>query len=748
MQHKKIAVGKNYKRLHPMLVIVILSSLGAVLIATPYYFQGLTIPRVEEFYFSIIPLLIWSQKSLVTNKQHWNSELGLGTPWPSPQIMNDSPLGFFIGHMPIFTALGLFVFFQIILQATFVWLICKEMKLSKGISYFIILSVILAPPIEYLITSDALGVYFDWTLIPAIFYSTFKFVKTENCQSRIIWTSALALISFYTFANGHLGVLVSYLVIIPVVVLMSSQKLILKIRDLVMISIILLVTNIATIHQYLREYKLYSPSTMRIQYDYDKSLGFSLWSAFLKPMVIFNPLERSWSESLYIIAQQNSVTRVFSLGSPIVMFVIVLGILQKFKTKIEIWPKNRVNLNRTLWGVIFLCMVLQFLPAKFFGDTISATWTFKDPAIFSILIIFGYYLQNLQFKRKKVLISLHLATIAASALALSVGPSIHNRITGNNHGIQITKLNALAQRSDNSYVHKILRQNSTCLNVSCVIEPARLTYTSGALDSLFKSELVNHFLLPNSLAYWGLNEVSAVLKGVSFDSIYPSQQKFYGMIAQEGFQKFGYIASKQDWVRTNAQLRNFLGIKFIIAKKSEKMNMTGLQKIGTFEGIGNPKEGLVIYKNSSAKPKVFLIKKLANSENGSQKKCGHQRYFMCMDISKIYIYESYPRYNAMKDGIHIQVRPSPEIQNLIVTEMWRPEWQISKGKIVNFNGIMKIIVPSNTETMTLRYVDKFGNLAIIISYSTILLAIMILFFSRLLSFRIFRKNEQSQGVIV
>jgi hypothetical protein len=689
-----------------LIFLIIVAMLSTLIIAAPYIITTLQLPKVEEFYYSIIPLLLLKKSMNQGFNEDWNHLLSLGTPWPTPQLMNDSPLSFLLGFLDLYTALAVFILLHVFVQAISVWFLCRELNFKKSTAYITTISILLTTPTEYLLTSDALAVYLVWSLLPTVILVTYKLLSAEFLKRALLWANIYCFLLIYIISNGHLGTFSTYIICIPIIIMFSKNKLNKKIAYCFITFFLTLIPNIAKLHYYLSEYLLYGPDVSRAHAFYNSNAFFSVWAILFKPIPLINPFSLSLQEFITEFGTINSETRVVSFGSPIVLFTIIHGLI-KMRNNTSLSPRTKnLELLKILWLILGISFILQFIPTNFLGDAVSSNWTFKDPVILSGILIFGFYLNKLNLQNKLILLSMHIPLILASSLTLTLGPSIYSKINESSEFHTPRQVAEVTNTDTRLSAIKILKSDSRCTIKPCVKSQPRVIYTGAALELLYKEKLLLAGLLPNSLSLHDFTDVSASLKGISLDSVHPSQRKFYGMVAAESFRDFSYFPNEEDWIKSNGPMRNILGINYIIAKSTDIFKGTGLIKIGEFKSEGSDVDDMVIMKNSMALERVLLLNNQDIFRYVKSNNCKNDLYFTCLNVDELYNQienSSNLKITRIDNGVQVNMNSSVNKKTLIITEMWRPQWSTNIGEVFNFHGLIGVQVPAYTENILIRF---------------------------------------------
>ena len=732
-----------------------LISLGVTVIAFPYIFGWISLPRIEEFSYSLLPLEISQQIKSSGITSNWYANYGVGIPWPIPHTMSQSPFSSLFGFGHPFQSLGQFIAIHIVIQVISLWFIGREFRFKNSINILFVISIVFASQLEYLVTSDAAAVYFGWLILPAIILTILKITNSKNTRSRIIWTLLLSISISYGISNSHPGVFSTYLLSCAILFLSLNIHLLKNILFGCGGFFLGLILSSEKIYFYLSQWILFPSWINRTQYNYDSGINKSLWSLFIKPISIqffsFNSLE----DFFHAWINENQYTRVLFLGSPIaslvIGYILINFLKQHFSQKRNSIQNKFIQANQLKILIMNFAFVFlfQFIPAKFLSKAVSASWTFRDPGTIYGLLIICIFLNSIAKKLesnkvKPVLFYLHYTSIGLSAIFIIFGPSLINDPTYWKAKRYDTLISNSSMR-DVSQAQRLISEALECNEIDCKKYGERVAM-SGLVSYLeARGELKDVGLVLNILPFYGYQEVNSVTKGISQDKIHPSQSMFYGMITDDTYQSFGYAAGQNNWLLQNPYLRDLLGIRVIIFTKSEDANLNGMEYIGEIE-IRESKETIVVYRNRNAFPRVIQISsKPSIALNTNCNKifkvltCLKFKYAIPKFIDDPSVAQSYN-----DDLLKITIKKSPSRATILVNSAWSKSWNSDVGEIFNYHGLIGIHAPANTETIYLSYRDSYLELfkkLETLSYILVIFALLILFLSDRLNFQKFRRKK-------
>lgn len=229
-----------------------------------------------------------------------------------------------------------------------------------------------------------------------------------------------------------------------------------------------------------------------------------------------------------------------------------------------------------------------------------------------------------------------------------------------------------------------------------------------------------------------MEEVSFISKGISQDKIHPSQTLPYGLITGERFREWRYTVKEQrDWTIQDQSLLTFLGIRALIAVTDEHVTIPNLIK-------GQPiiaRDGTIlsVYRNDSVLPRAFFVESKQLEAVQPRSNCS-ATHLTCLDLSTLVPLIT-PAVRPVKirqgqDQIDLNFPKADQIQELILTIMYRPEWTIKPEspsiQPVSFHGIIRIAIPPGVDGLSIEYRPLGRMIARTVSIYTLLLAFGIL----------------------
>lgn len=721
-----------------------------VCLLLPYLHPQLLLPRVEELYYSLYPLILWAKQLLNGHIPMWFSDAGLGVPWPIPHTMSHTPLMLLFGVLPVYVALALLLTVHIAFQSFFTLRLCCYFKLSPLISAVTLISVLLASPMEYLVASDAAAVYLGWTLLPMILYALLKLLESTNTMHLLAYASLLAFSVGYGILNCHTGVFSTYLLGLSLVALFQPQALIPRWHWFLFSALLSLGIGAEKIYTLVYEITYFGSDVERLHYGFGQTFSSAFWNFFLKPFVFSK--EMFSSEYMSVLMEKNAYSRTLTLGSPLYAFLLSTYAIFFLWYK-ENWHKITA-LQKAMWLTFALCSLAQLTPKALLPDFISAAWTFRDPAILMGILLAGIVCERWLRPQLKTayfhsLIAIHLLLLIISALFFHYRVNWQNANYGKPSGFY----NSLSDVDTKYPLHEMLEKALEYHENKALGEEQtkRIVYDGLASAYAFRGGLVDTGLLLNSLPLHGFQDVSFSLKGISVDSIHPSQAKPYGMISTLGFSKYRYISDAFDWVQQSPALLNLLGIRAVVGQDFGSYLENGLIRIGLLNpNTINSTERLAVYSNPHAFPRAFFVNNLDLEKVKRNGRCNQNDDFLtCMDVSPLVESTNpwvHPVHVEETDNhISLTFAPSSQSRILLLNSMWRPEWQCKGAKIDTFYGLIKLTIPPHTSSVILAYYPVFFIFARWLTFLCIGIAALFILLSRTHYNYVFRNTLNKKG---
>lgn len=678
----------------------------AVLLA-PYIFGSLILPRTEELNYSLYPLILWSRHLFSLEVPLWYPDAALGIPWPIPHTMSHTPLAAFFLVLPVYNALASLLAVHIAIQAFFTIRICQYFEIKPVIIMVVLVSVLLAAPMEYLVLSDAAAVFMSWTLLPVVMYALLRLLKPAPFAITLGYILLLGGAVGYGNLNGHTGVFATHVLGMVLIVLLQPRTLLHRWHVYLFATLLAFGIGAEKIYIYINELPYFGKDLDRLQYTFGQNYYFIFWNLFLKPVVpTINVLNAGyWNTVLHY----NLLSRCLTFGSPLCSILLLCGLVRFLRGHVSC---EKSSLGRAMWLTFTTCFFFQFIPTKYLPIFISASWTFRDPGILIGLLLAGilcdkWFRQVVRPSVMYALLGIHVILLLISAVLFTFGPNWRSPPYGERSDLY----NRLSVTGDSFPLQRMILEylDGTEMTTSSKNLTKRVVYDGRAADIAHRGYEASKGLHLNILPLYGIQEVSFLTKGLSLDVIHPSQSKPYGMISTLRFAKYAYQSNAFDWVQQSPNLLDLLGIRLVVGIDNPIYELHGLHRIG----IINPEETrpenvLALYQNPRAFPRAFFVApEILGLVRSNPRGPANTDFLTSMDVSPITDVT-----DPWRDPVHIQDRTnglalsfatSDQPRTLLITTMFRPEWRAFGGELSSFHGLMRLMVPANTTTVTLDY---------------------------------------------
>ena len=718
--------GRTSYSARPLFLFMIFST--SLAIAAPYFINSTPLARTEELDYSIIPLIVYAKQLLHGTVGYWYGNAGLGIPWPVPHTMTHVPTVLLFAFSPVFTAVGITVLFHAAIMGFYALRIADRLEFSKTIAIAFLFTLLAAAPLEYLYVSDATAAYIGWTTLPIAFYYLYELIHVA-CQRRAMLKRALALgiIVSYGVLNGHSGIFLTYLIGLGIFVFAHGRVIVSRIGWFILAAAIVVAISGEKILFLIQEMAYFPPTVPRLQYWLNSDLKDQLWNLFLKPLFI--PTLGALSNPGLLVQEfvnANWMSRAVTFG-PIFALLAIVG-----APKISSAP-----MKRPLLISFWVCIVLMLWPIFLLPKQISATWTFRDPAILFGTVLAAWTLDE-RVKRNAPTCWMKPQRLAMAQTILAIiaaFPFVYGSwFRESPTSYTVEKYNSIVASIDNAPIFRELARVLPSKDDSHGIDHVgRRFLPSSRVKSLMeRDEIVDVGGLNNVGIVHDMEEVSFISKGISQDEIHPSQSLPYGLITGEGFRNWRYNDDKRgDWTIQDQALLTFLGIHALVVVTDEHVTIPNLIK-------GQPiiaRDGTIlsVYRNDSVLPRAFFVESKQLEAVQPRSNCS-ATHLTCLDLSTL-VPSIKPAVRPVnfwqgQDQIELNFPKAEQIQELILTIMYRPEWTIKPEspsiQPVSYHGIIRIPIPPGVDGLSIEYRPLGRMIARTVSICTVLLAFGIL----------------------
>lgn len=688
---------------HPLFLLLIFSI--SIAIAAPYFINSTPLARTEELDYSILPMIVYARQLLYGTVGYWYGNAGLGMPWPIPHTMTHVPTVFLFAVSPVFTAVGATVFFHAALMGFYALKIADRMEFSRLVAVAFLLTLSLAAPLEYLYVSDATAAYIGWTTLPIAFYYLCELIHGE-CQRHVMLKQALALgiIVSYGVLNGHSGILLTYLIGLCIFIFAHGRLILSRIGWFMLVAAIIVAISGEKVLFLIQEMAYFPPTVPRLQYWLNSGVKDQLWNLFLKPFFI--PTLNALSNPGLLLQEfvnANWISRAITFGP-------IFALLAIFEApRIASSP-----LKRPLIISFWVCTALMLWPISLLPKQISATWTFRDPAILFGAVIAAWTLDQRAIRSSPIcrIMPQSLAMAQVVVALIAAMPFVYGswfRESPTTYTVE--EYNLILSSTDNTPLFRELaRVMPSMADDDGHDQIGHRFLPSSRVKSLMEHDNIQDIGGLNNVGIvHDMEEVSFISKGISQDTIHPSQSLPYGLITGERFRDWRYRDEIQrDWTMQDQALLTFLGIRAVIVMTGEQVTAPSLIEGPTL--LSRDGTAVIVYRNEKVLPRAFFVERKQLEAVQPRSSCS-ETHLTCLDLSTL-VPSINPAVRPVslwqgRDQIKLNFPKADQVQELILTIMYRPEWMILPQSLSlkpsSFNGIIRITIPPGIDGLSMEY---------------------------------------------
>lgn len=684
------------------------TSLGAlivfasVLVGLPYWVPGWALPKSEDFEYTVLPTMLYAKQILANGlAPWWNPLVGLGSPWPIPTGMTHSPFTLLLAVLPPMTVVGLVAAVHTAIMGIAGAILFARYGLYGRVLLVAVFSLVLSTSLEYLYWSDAIGVYVTWTIVAPLFLAADIVLRGSIVTSLSAAIGMGGLVGYATL-NGHIGVLAIYIVGLAIFVLAQPAQLLRKVPFFALAVLIAAGIGAEKIVYLFGETARFDLGAYRDQQGLMGGLTGLLYNMLLRPFFLPDLHHLTdFGGWLSDFVAANSHSRTVGFGVVFSIFAVLAFVRPKMTGT---WQGPRPLALSLIFSLVLILWPTAWLP-----QVISATWPLRDVVTIAGLILAGLAFQLWSAKNPdgwrgltpSRLLLLQTAVVGVSAVALIAGPNwliVRGKSTSGGY-------NQLANPTHptpySTLLAKALGEDGTL--------GGRFVSSGEAMLMMDVEKLVDQGAVNNLGPIHGFAEVSFIAKGLSFDTIRPSQFVPYGTITGERMRRWSLdVEQPTDWTRDDQALLSFLGIEAVVTEASEPTTAPGLRRIGFLDGVDG--FSLAIYRNEDVLPSVFAVPpQLLDSPIPRRNGCRETGLY-CLDLRDVVAEASPLGLSANVDGDRLTIhRDRAEGQSVIVTQMFREAWMLSPTgvaagvSITPWNGVMRIDFPPGVRDAKLVY---------------------------------------------
>lgn len=679
-----------------IMLCLIASLVSIVVCLSPYLFEGLLLPKSEDFEYTLVPTLFSNQARSLMGTVTWNWQVGLGSPWPLRIGMDNSPFYWVLEHFPLYRAVAIVT--AIHMTAAYAALIGVYRFYGLRIEYAILGATIyiLAPTLEVLYNSDAYAVYYTALFLPILFRCLLGVLQARHLVAKTIWAVLLGLAGGLAIRDGHIGVLPIYVVAILIFLVATGRTVVKSTPFGVLSACLTLYIGWDSLGFLLHEASLFSPAAPRMQDPLHNGIGGIFQGLFLWPTFgLLPPSSIFPSEIFDNWARNQALIRNVAVGP-------ILSILLIWNAR-NLWADDRL---KPLFIAGWLTLLIMAIPLSWLPSSISASWPLRDFVNLSFCICGLYTLQTEELRdglRRRLLVA------QIGIVVLAIIPLVFRPYVVNDRGYFSSGLySRIAGRDFETDYIAALKEGTKDTKVHF----PRIAASSRAWANMDVETGIDRGIINNISILSGFSEVTFVAKGISFDSIRTSAAKPYGTIVGSLVGDWALTPGNFDWITDDQALLTLLGIEVIVATEKDAPKAPFLQKYRTI----TTRDGFtyVFYKNrNTLKPAFFVENPKALDAHPTRCK---EEILVCYDVKNIISSKQNNVRNISYTGssMTIDIAPETESRLLLVTYMNREGLVITDEQhrtlpAKAWAGLVAVTVPAGSSQINLRYgSDQFS----------------------------------------
>lgn len=610
----------------------------------------------EEYRNAILTLVLHARALADGVYPFWTSDLGFGLPHPLHPAMLLHPVVPLFAALSPDTAVAILHIGHAVLGALGCWCLVRQLGAGPWIAGVASATWTLATPSQnYLLVDFWPAEFVVWSLAPWLLLCLLRVLDAPGSAQP--WRRALAfgIVSGLVAANGHAGYVPVFFATLAVTCAVDWRRTWRVLPALALATVVGAAIAAPTLVHLLAELRRF-PTLARETAD--RAIGArEILDMVLRPL----PVGSSAGMADTIVERG---ARVPFFGGP--MFLLALAFAAGLR-----------DVRRTgLLAGFAAAFVLMTASALGRYELLSAMSMFRDP-----MTIYGIALGSLAWQalaRRHRPIAVAAGVIQIGVLAASAWPFVSDTWA--------------AGEAEHTFLHDTAI--AADLRARAASLPGRW-YVAPALDERIRQGwLEPDGLWRDAWVYRGLPVVNGTFKGVSADPMYPSSVL-----------PLGHIEGHPATASSTATL-SVLGLGAVLATGDEPV-ASGLQEVARYEVTGGE---MRLLRNIGVWPgAAFVDGDILDTTPPALPGCDLDGV-LCLDLSAVHAASRDASVNvARRHGVIDAVfEPAPEPRWLLVSEMYRRQWQARAGgdeatvRSV-FGGLIAVAVPPGATAVELRY---------------------------------------------
>ena len=665
-------MGLPFSRLHRTLAAALVVAAFALLASA--FLIGAT-PDEEEFRYTVLTSWLHVQALAQGHYSFWTSLLGFGVPQPLIANYWMHPLLPLLAFMTPPTWMRLLLAVHSILGAAGMWRLCRTLDIRPLVSAICAATFLLATPSQnYVLIDFWPSLWISLTSMPWVVLGAWR-VLNGPPRHLAGWAAGLGLLCGLVIATGNPGNVVIYGVVALAVLLAQPRAAAARWRYLLAAGIIAIAMTAPNAVLLATEQQFFDPGLTRSSGS-DPLRPGAAWDVFLRPL---SQSGMPWDAD---VMERGARTLFF--GGPFALLAVI-GCL-------------RLGWQRRDLAFAVMLAALPLFIAAFPAMGSSDRYLFRDPLILCAVPLAGMAADR--GLRGRVA---RWPTVALLVAQLVIVPLA---------ALPFLRETWQEGREGAPEFHGAVGEGTAAeALVASMQPPGRLLLSPDVDEDVRERGLLSSGIGVNALAYRGVPVVNGWFKGVSAGPIWPDERLFYAR-----------IRTPQALLESDPTL-DVLGIRYVLAKPDERV-AAGLQRRAL---LPTARAELVLYENQDAWPDAFLVDAATVAEQPPLLEGCENGGLLCRDLSHAAAQRRAMNVTVLRSegAIDVTLDPLDSAGVLVLTEMFRPQWQASSAgtalQTEAFAGsLMAVRVPAGATAVHLVYRPWPLIAATLLSFATVI----------------------------
>lgn len=613
----------------------------------------------EEEYRNIIASVVVQARALFDGEfLFWTSDFGFGLPHPMHPSFQFHPLLPLFGLVPPSAAVRILYVVHGAVGATGCWMLIRHFGVRREVAALAASTWALsASSLDYALASLWPSSYFGWSIYPWLVLGVRRVLDYEGSGQPWRPGLVLGLVAGFLGANGHFGLIPVHVLPIAVMCAVEARRTLRSLPALAVAALIGACISAPSVVRLTGELERFPPRLARITVDVTTD-GLTAANMLLQPAT-------RWLSKSAAAALSERRAHMPYFGAPLLLLAIGALVVRN--------PGIR---PRWSVGAAFVAsLALLFVPGLAGASAGSGIYAFRDPIALFGLVLGSLMLEAITGRRTRAALAIGAAQVVL--LVAGAAPFVYN-----------------ASRS--SYDRRAVGPMPVMRTLGdwAARLPGRW-YLAPVLDArIRRGDFLDDGLSPDTWLYRGLPVVNGRFKGLSADALYPS-----------GSLPIGRIEGHEATVG-HAPALDVLGIGVVLADGDEPV-APSLEEVARVP-VGGAE--VRVLRNPGAWPgAAFVDPAVLAAPLSDLDDCG-QPGLLCHDFSGVVgaPHDTRVALTRRHGTLRATFAPGDGPRRLLVSEMYRPEWQAHAGGRSlpvgpAWAGLIAVDVPAGVGEITLRY---------------------------------------------